>query len=68
MSNVCTGQPTRGGIQKSDQNPHHPPKGGVNENETVLNQCCSLANYILRTPILLSPCLVHHYNLKHIHR
>lgn len=33
-----TGQPTRGGVQKSDQNPHHPPKGGVNANGTVFTR------------------------------
>lgn len=33
-----TGQPTRGGVQKSDQNPHHPPKGGVTRMRSV-NLC-----------------------------
>lgn len=38
-----TGQPTRRGVQKSDQNPHHPSKGGVKRTRTVLTRVFSYA-------------------------
>lgn len=30
-----TGQPTRRGVQKPDQNSHHPSKGGVNSTNEI---------------------------------